>query len=1001
MQSTTDPFLLLKALILRIGTAYDLKSALGAVVETICQQYNWPYGEAWQLNADSGILTSQTTFYDPKSVAQASNLVTTPLRSGRFSKEFTFAPDSGIPGRVWTSQEWEWHEDVSNVTKDVFLRQKEAVNCGIKAAFGIPLVVEGHTLAVLVFFSDQAIPTDLQLVNIIKAIASPVGKLMQQKQIEKELRDSDNRFYAFMNYASAMVFMKDQQGRFVYVNEPLEQTFNVEKGELIGKTDAYLVPAEVAQQVGENDQLVLSTNQPQSLIEVVPTPDGVDRYWQVNKFPFTDHAGQRFIGGVAFDITQLKQFEQQLTLEKLEQQRINESLRAATESAEAANQAKSDFLAMMSHEIRTPMNAMLGMAELLSDMNLSPQQQDSVDVIRTSGNTLLTVINDILDFSKVESNKLELEVGYLDLYECVEQVLTLFSNQAESKGLALTSIIQPAKIPNFFKGDTTRLRQILSNLVSNSIKFTSQGEVSIQAKVIPLSLEKSLETSLEVRKENSSNPDYEIQFSVKDTGIGIAEEKIPLLFKPFSQADTSMTRRYGGTGLGLAISKKLIEMMDGNIEVISKLGEGTAFQFSIRLAAYREPGQRDHIESQIDLSQKRLLVVDSNETSRQYLALQAQSWELKVELAESAAAALIKLFHSSPFHAIAISEPILDMDTALLTRQIRTFPNYQTVPIILLQTHQKDSLNLLDSVTNKTKLLKKPVQRSQFYNTLVEVLIPEATIIQADTSSQPPDTALTSSDKPLRILLAEDIPLNRKVALQMLDTYGYCADIAHNGQEAVEALQKQSYDLVLMDVQMPEMDGLEATQAIRSDLDIEQPHIVAMTAHAMQGDREKCLAAGMDGYVRKPIRKRDLAAALQQCPSSDQASEVPEDSVVTLLSENFEDFPTLDTQVLKGFGIDPSFLKEVCDTFLEDAPKRISAVEAAIDQNNPSDLTTTAHALKSLSGCVGAMHLFQICKSIEAVGKSSCLDPAAALMDLARIEYQKVQLALQDYQAAL
>ena len=997
MQSNTDPFLLLKALILKIDTAYDLKSALSAVVETICQQYRWPYGEAWQLNTDSGTLIAQTTFYDPKSVAQASNLVTTPLCSGGFSRDFTFVPGSGIPGRIWTSQKWEWHEDVSNVTQDIFLRQKEAVDCGIKAAFGIPLVVEGHTLAVLVFFSDQTIPTDLQLVSVINAVASPVGKLVQQRQTEKELRYSDSRFHAFMNYASAMVFMKDQEGRFVYVNETLEQTFNIEKGKLIGKTDASFVPAEVAQQVGENDRLVLSTNQQQSLIEVVPTPDGVDRYWQVNKFPFTDDAGQRFIGGVAFDITQLKQFEHQLILEKLEQQRINESLRTATKAAEAANQAKSNFLAMMSHEIRTPMNAMLGMAELLGDTDLSPQQQDSLNVIKTSGNTLLTVINDILDFSKVESNNLELEVGCLDLYECVEQVLTLFSNQAEAKELSLTSIIQPAKIPNFFKGDTIRLRQILSNLVSNSIKFTSQGEVSIQVKVTPL----SLEAYSEVQRKETPNPDYELQFLVKDTGIGIAEENISRLFKPFSQVDTSMTRRYGGTGLGLAISKKLIEMMGGNIEIVSELGQGTTFRFSIRLAAHSEPDRRDRAEYQVDFSQKRLLIVDSNEISRRYLVLQAQSWGLKVELAESAAAALIKLFHCSPFDAIAISEPILDRDTALLIRQIQAFPSYQTIPLILLQTHKKDSTNLLDSLNSKIELLKKPVKRSQFYNALVQLLIPEAANIQADTRSQPPNTALSSSEKPLRILLAEDIPLNQKVALQMLDTYGYSADIAQNGQEVVEALHKQSYDLVLMDVQMPEMDGLEATQIIRSDSDIEQPHIVAMTAHAMQGDREKCLAAGMDGYVRKPIRKRDLAAALQQCPPSAQASEVPEDNIGVLSSEDFEDLPTLDTQILEGFDTDCSFLKEVCDTFLEDAPQRIIAIQAAIDQKNPSDLASTAHALKSLSSCVGAMHLCQICKSMEAVGKSDCIEPAATLINLATIEYQKVQLALHTYQAAL
>ncbi|MGC1310268.1 MAG: ATP-binding protein [Phormidesmis sp.] len=578
MQSTTDPFLLLKTLILEINKAQDLELALNAVVQTICQHYRWPYGEIWQLDPQTETLRCGTTFYAAEPVVKTSEGCSDPVRFGQLSKGYTFALGIGVPGRVWTSQQWEWHIDVSSATSDVFLRHQEAKDCGIKAAFGVPLIAAGQTLAVLVFFSDQAIPKDSQLVEIIDAISGPVGRLVQQRQFEKQLRDSEARFRAFMNHSSTMFFMKDAQGRFAYVNQPLEKSFNLKPGEVIGKTDHYFLPKEAADQVGKNDLLVLSTNREQSLVEVVPTPDQVDRYWQVVKFPFSDHAGRRFVGGTAFDITQMKQFEQQLIVEKLEQQRINQTLEVAIKSAETANQAKGNFLAMMSHEIRTPMNAMVGMTELLGDTPLNLQQQDFVNVIRTSSNTLLTLINDILDFSKIESNKLDLEIGCLDLYECVEQVLDLFYSQAAEKGLSLTSVIEPASIPNCFEGDAIRLRQVLSNLVSNSVKFTAKGGVSIQVKVDRISGEEAL--------QESASCDYKIQFLIKDTGIGIAEEKISHLFKPFSQVDASITRRYGGTGLGLAISKQLIEMMDGEIDAVSQVGQGSTFRFSIKLKAY-------------------------------------------------------------------------------------------------------------------------------------------------------------------------------------------------------------------------------------------------------------------------------------------------------------------------------------------------------------------------------------------------------------------------------
>ena len=901
MQPTTDSFLLLKDLILKLDTAQDLDSALNLVVKTICQQCRWLYGEAWQLNPQIDRLTNQTAFYETDCVAQSDEAIAHLENFSQVSKTFSFAVEEGIPGRVWASGQWEWHSDASSADSDVFLRAEAADACGLKAAFGIPLMADDRILAVLLFFSDKVLPEAPHLVEIINAVSVPVGQLVKQRQTEKQLQESETRFRAFMDNSSAMIFMKDHRGCFTYVNRPLEQSFNLQPGELIGKDDFYFASDEVAKQVRENDAMVLLSNQPQSLVEMVPMPDGASRYWQVNKFPFTDSSGQRQVGGVAFDITEQKQLEQRLTLEKLEQQRINGSLKSATAAAESANHAKSSFLAMMSHEIRTPMNAMLGMTELLDGTGLNAQQQEFVNIIQSGGSTLLAVINDILDFSKVESHNLELEMGCLDLHECIEQVLALFSNQAEEKRLSLTSIVEPLDaelmgsecLPVHFQGDATRLRQILSNLVSNSIKFTCEGEVSLQVKIgrANSATQRQDATHLE-----AAEPKYELQFLVKDTGIGIPEKKMTNLFQPFSQVDASMTRRYGGTGLGLAISKQLVELMGGEIDVVSEVGQGSTFQFSIQLVAYDKPcwdnSLPEHLRqrtlAQLSLDDKHLLIVDSNETSRKSLMLQAQSWKLRVTVAASAEAVIVQLFRPDMrFDAIAISGPVLDWETARLATQIRNFPQYSTVPLILLQARSNEGLESLPLVSGNIKRLRRPVKRSQFYNALIQLLKPQVEAAATDPenslknragSALNPalETDATLGDcKPLKILLAEDILLNQKVALQMLATYGYKADVAETGKEAIAALQKQSYDLVLMDVQMPEMDGLEATRKIRADADIEQPHIVAMTAHAMQGDRADCLAAGMDDYVRKPVRRRELAAVLQQCPSKRGAKEYP------------------------------------------------------------------------------------------------------------------------------
>jgi len=747
-------------------------------------------------------------------------------------------------------------------------------------------------------------------------------------------------------------------------------------------------------------------------------------------------------------------------IQDISEQKRTATLQAEKQVSEASNRAKSEFLAMMSHEIRTPMNALIGMTELLHETTLNEQQEDFVDVISTSGSTLLTLIDDILDFSKIESNKLELELSRLDLYKCLEDVVSLFSNEAEKKGISLRLHTTPDSFPNFFRGDGIRLKQILANLVSNSIKFTKEGNVSISVQITPLPLDPN--SDLEQDPLDKPHPkQYEILFAVKDTGIGIPADKIGKLFDPFCQIDASTTRRYGGTGLGLAICKRLVEQMQGKIWIEGGTQSGSTFKFSIQLPVYEQSFARIDNEGQIDFRQKRLLIVDSNPISYRGLAAQVRSWNLALDMTDSAETALAKLFRSERPDLIVINEPLIDMEGVHLISQIQNFPNYQTIPIILIQKRRKRSFKYPNSFSSRVKLLTRPIRISQFYNAIAQLLN-----IDSDVSTTKTDELIQhvdSQNKPLRILLTEDILLNQKVALTMLSSFGYKADIANNGLEAVEAIQKQSYDLVFMDVQMPEMDGLEATQRIRTNPEITQPYIVAMTAHAMKNDREDCLAAGMSDYISKPISKRDLARALKQCPlvtakpmpatepdrqtlnieqtaeaftaditgqpkegqpkegqpKEDQSKEQEDIQLyeaelnlpkkeqagpffeATYTALDLENIPILDTQVLAEVSTEASFVKEVYRSFLDDAPVRINAIKAALENGNATALAQTAHALKSLSSCIGAMALFQICKHMEDAGKASQVERVVPLMLRLKAEYERVQLAVAKHQEQL
>jgi PAS domain S-box-containing protein len=549
---------------------------------------------------------------------------------------------------------------------------------------------------------------------------------------------------------------------------------------------------------------------------------------------------------VVRDITERVVAAERLAAAMEELAQAAERANALAEAAEAATRAKSSFLATMSHEIRTPMNGVIGMTGLLLGTSLTRDQHEFVETIRSSGEALLTIIDDILDFSKIESGKLDLEQRPFDLRDCLESALDLLAPRAAEKQLDLAYLIE-GEVPAALVGDETRLRQILVNLLSNAVKFTEQGEVAL---------------CVTARLAHSQR--YELRIDVRDTGIGIPADRMDRLFQAFSQADSSTTRQYGGTGLGLAISKRLSELMGGAMWVESVAGAGSTFSFTF-LAAAAPSQPRAHLRGLApQLAGKRLLIVDDALTGRRALALQAERWGMAVQAAASGAEALALLSRGERFDMALLDLHMPHMDGVQLARSLHATGSAGELPLVLLSSlgHRSEAreAGLFKAC------LTKPIKISQLYDTLVALSADASRVEKAQ--DRPTSGHLDggmAERLPLRILLAEDNVVNQRVATRILERLGYRADIAASGLEALAALARQAYDLVLMDVQMPELDGLEATRRIRRELPEERrPYIIAMTANALEGDRDACIAAGMDDFVSKPVRVEALVTALER-----------------------------------------------------------------------------------------------------------------------------------------
>jgi signal transduction histidine kinase/HPt (histidine-containing phosphotransfer) domain-containing protein len=696
---------------------------------------------------------------------------------------------------------------------------------------------------------------------------------------------------------------------------------------------------------------------------VIKLPDKIELVARIR------HHSRAYLNQVQRDAAYraLRESQQQLV-------ETNATLITLNQKLEEATHAKSEFLASMSHEIRTPINGVIGMTALLQHTPLTDEQRDYVEATRDSADSLLTIINDILDFSKIESGQLELEKHPFELSACVEAVLELLAPKAYEKKLELAYFADEA-CPKILVSDVTRLRQILVNLVGNAVKFTAKGEVVVEVRP----------ASATVHNNDFANADPTqclLHFSVRDTGIGIPLDKQGRLFRSFQQVDASTTRHYGGTGLGLAICKRLVELLGGKIWVESEAGQGAIFHFTIRSQTTPATSQPVWQEAVPALAGKKLLIVAENFTNRQLIARRAQHWGMSVESAGGRDAAFRLLVQHAPFDVIVVDEQLPEIEGTVLAEEIRASRHGQNTPLLLLTAARVDHVGTLGG--GLAGIVHKPIRPAQ----LLEAICHALNIELQREKKTPTQTTLdgTLAERlPLRLLLADDNPINQKVGLSVLKKLGYAADLAANGREVLRAVEQKTYDLIFLDVQMPEMDGLEAARQICARVPAEKrPRIIAMTGNALTGDKEKCLAAGMDDYISKPVRVGELQAALKKWAARLPGTPGADDDY-------------LDHAILRELHEMPSsggvpMLRELIDLFLENTPGALAQISDSV--KDPQRLAFQAHSLKSMSLNLGARKVVELSRQLEEMGRSENLSGATAVVEELQLACKKTEASL-------
>ena len=760
-----------------------------------------------------------------------------------------------------------------------------------------------------------------------------VEDITERKRTQEELRENRERYRQLVENATDIMYRCDAYGRFTYVNPTVRKVLGYAEEELIGKEFTELIAPEFRELVRSFYQVQFRTRAPNTYFEFpVRAKDG--RLVWMGQNVQTIVTGEWVLGfqAMARDISERREMEGELA--------------RARDSALESARVKSEFLANMSHEIRTPMNGVVGMADLLLRTGLSPEQREYAQTIRLSAEALLTLVDDILDLSKIEAGKLTVKPVDFDLDEVIDGITDVFAERAAAKGLKFRAVIYP-DVHRHLHGDALRVRQILLNLIGNAVKFTETGEVT-----------------LAVMRDSESGEETELWFLVNDTGVGIAEADQQRLFEPFVQADGSTTRKHGGTGLGLAISRQLVEMLGGRIGVASSPGEGSTFWFT---AKFRKDTRPEVTARRPALAGVLCLLVDSNEINRLMLRRHLGSLSVSVEQAASAEEALKRLRDAAasgkPFDVVVMEMQLAGTDGISAARQIHADERIRSTPIVLMTAigRRKSDVEFFRAEGIDTFVMK-PVRRAQLASAIAQVIrrLPDEDV------AGPPAAQAGTAPSSKRILIVEDNVINQKVAIGQLKHLGYDCDVAASGAEAIDAIRSRPYDLILLDCQMPDIDGYDVARAIRRlENETRRVPIVAMTAHTHGGERERCMAAGMDDYLAKPVSTQRLSGVLARWLGTRE--EVVDPGKIAGLQT-----------FARG---NPTFLRDITALFREDALLRLHELRDSAATGNMEAVARAAHSLKSSSGNIGATRMYSLCATIESNAREGTLQNAVEMVD--------------------
>ena len=936
------------------------REAVPQILKAVCEGLGWQTGALWRVDRDSNRLRYVEGWQAPLTEVEAFRTI---------SAQTNFSPGIGLPGRVWSSGQPHWIEDVTDFARENnFPRAKVAASDGLHAAFGFPIVLGGEVLGVMEFFSHSIQQPDHDLLEMMSNIGSQIGQFVERRQAERELKNSEERYRDLFENASDLIQSAAPDGSFIYVNRAWLETLGYSEEEVRNLSLLDIIHPDSLAHCMEMFKRVLSGEKLDHLEAMFVTKDGRTILVEGNSSCNFKDGKPVATRSIFRDITERKQFEAELA----------QARDVALESA----RLKAEFLANMSHEIRTPMNAIIGMTGLLLDTRLTGEQREFADTVRTSAEALLTLMNDVLDFSKIEAGKLTFETMDFDLRNAVEAAVDLLAEAAQAKGVELFSVVN-SDVPTQLRGDPGRLRQVLVNLLSNAVKFTEKGEVIVR-----------------VTCERETDGGVLLRFSVSDSGIGIPEEAQTRIFEAFHQADGSTTRRYGGTGLGLAISKQLVEMLDGHIGVESSPGKGSTFWFTAAFG--KQPQDEAQGETRVaTLEGMRVLVVDDNATNRKLVHHQITSWGMRNGSAADGQEALALLRREvaagDPYRVVILDMQMPEMDGLTLARAIKSDPQIAATRLLMMTSLGRRD----DEVIREAGVelcLTKPVKQSQLFDCLV-TLTGEYVMepLAQDTKPASVSTRALPRLSAPRILIAEDNIINQRVALRQLERLGYAADAVANGLEVLDALDRIPYDIVLMDCQMPEMDGYQATYEIRKrEGEYRHTKIIAMTANALGGDRERCIAAGMDDYISKPVKQEILAEAIERWSAEDNAG--PATETTSRISEP-EPTNVIDAGIIAELRslqspTDANFFNHLIDLFIDETPQRLGAIRAAVTSSDPAGLAREAHALKGSSAHLGASRMYALCEILEEQGRRGSMDRAGALLSVLEEEFSRVREAL-------